>query len=103
MSLTTFRDGAGVRWRVWLVETPRTRAHLMDASFQNGWLVFEQEDGSNRRRLSQVPEDWESLSPEHLARLCALAVAAPPARPSASLTTMKMPISPRPSDFRRER
>ena len=103
MSLTTFRDGAGVRWRVWHVETPRTRAHLMDANFQNGWLVFEQEDGSNRRRLSQVPEDWASLSPEHLARLCALAVAAPPARPSSSLTTIKMPISPRPSDFSRER
>lgn len=103
MSLTTFRDAVGVCWRVWHVETPRTRAHLMEASFRNGWLVFEQEDGSNRRRLSQVPEDWASLSVEHLARLCTLAIPAPPAKAISSLTTMKMPITPRPSDFSRDR
>ncbi len=103
MGLLTFQDSAGARWRVWYVETPAARAHLMDASFRNGWLVFELEDGTERRRLAQVPEDWAHLTPEHLAKLCRLAVAAPPARALASATTMRMPITPRPADFRHER
>jgi hypothetical protein len=45
----------------------------MDPSYRGGWLVFEREDGSERRRLAQVPEDWASLSPVTLAKLCALA------------------------------
>lgn len=52
----------------------------MDASFRNGWLVFEREDGTDRRRLAQVPEDWASLGPERLERLCAAAVPAPASR-----------------------
>ena len=103
MRLTMFQDAAGVRWRVWRVETPAARAHLMDASYRNGWLAFEKEDGTERRRLNQVPEDWAYLAPEHLVRLCALAVLAAPARATSSLTTMRMPIVPRPADFRRER
>ena len=104
MGLLTFEDAAGVRWRAWRVETPRARAHLMDAHYRNGWLVFEKEDGTERRRLAQVPEDWDHLAPEHLARLCALAVTAPPpARSVSSLTTMKMKITPRPADFRQDR
>lgn len=75
----------------------------MDASYRNGWLVFEREDGSERRRLNQVPEDWAHLASEHLARLCALAVAAPPARAVSTVTTLKMPIVPRPADFRHDR
>ena len=103
MGLLMFQDAQGVRWRVWQVETPQARAHLMDASYRNGWLVFEKEDGSERRRLAQVPEDWAHLAPDHLARLCALAVCAPPARSISSVTTMKMKITPRPADFRHDR
>ena len=102
MGLLTFQDASGTRWRVWHVETPTARAHLMDANFRNGWLVFEKEDGSERRRLAQVPEDWAHLTADHLGRLCALAVVAPP-RPVSSVTTMKMKITPRPSDFRHDR
>jgi hypothetical protein len=102
VGLLTFDDSSGTRWRVWQVETPAARAHLMDASFRNGWLVFEKEDGSERRRLAQVPEDWAHLTPDHLMRLCRLAVVAP-ARPISSVTTMKMKITPRPADFRHER
>jgi hypothetical protein len=91
VGLLTFDDSSGTRWRVWQVETPAARAHLMDASFRNGWLVFEKEDGSERRRLAQVPEDWSALAPDHLAR------------PVSSVTTMKMKITPRPADFRHER
>ena len=80
MGLLHFTDSHGVRWRVWQVETPAARAHLMEASFRNGWLVFEREDGSDRRRLGQVPEDWASLGAQRLERLCAAAVLAPAAR-----------------------
>lgn len=102
MGLLTFQDAAGARWRVWRVETPRASAHLMDASYRNGWLVFEKEDGSERRRLAQVPEDWDHLAPEHLTRLCTLAVIAPPSRTISSVTTVRMPITPRPADFRHD-
>lgn len=65
---------------MWQVETPAARAHLMEPSFRNGWLVFEREDGTDRRRLAQVPEDWASLSAARLERLCAAAVPAPAVR-----------------------
>jgi hypothetical protein len=102
VGLLTFQDAAGTRWRVWRVETPRASAHLMEESYRNGWLVFEKEDGSERRRLAQVPEDWDHLAPEHLARLCTLAVVAPPGRTISSVTTVRMPITPRPADFRHD-
>lgn len=103
VGLLTFQDATGTRWRVWHVETPRARAHLMDASFRNGWLVFETEEGTERRRLGQVPEDWAHLAPDHLARLCALAVTAPSARSLSTATTVKMPVVPYPLDMRRTR
>lgn len=74
MGLIDFADNEGVRWRVWHVETPPARAHLMDPQYRNGWLVFEREDGTERRRLNQVPDDWTSLSPERLTLLCRVAV-----------------------------
>lgn len=74
MGLIEFADTDGARWRVWHVETPPARAHLMDPLYRNGWLVFEREDGTDRRRLNQVPEDWASLSTARLAQLCRLAV-----------------------------
>ena len=80
LGLRHFTDSRGTRWRVWQVETPAARAHLMEASFRNGWLVFEREDGTDRRRLAQVPEDWASLANERLERLCAAAVPAPTTR-----------------------
>ena len=58
---------------MWHVDTPAARAHLMDPSYRKGWLVFEREDGTDRRRLRQVPDDWASLPPERLAQLCAVA------------------------------
>lgn len=103
MGLLAFEDADGVCWRVWRVETPRARAHLMETSFRNGWLVFEREDGSERRRLAQVPDDWLDLSAEHLTRLCRLAVRASPSKLESEATTLRMPIVPRPDDFRRHR
>lgn len=93
MGLVIFTDGHGTRWRAWQVDTPVARAHLMDASFRNGWLVFEREDGSERRRLAQVPEDWASLSPARLAQLCKVATPAPSrgTPPPAQQATIKSP------------
>lgn len=100
VGLRTFNDGFGHSWRVWKVDTPAARAHLMDASYRNGWLVFEREDGTERRRLAQVPEDWDHLAPDHLYRLCQVATPAPQPRPDPHATTVRMPIFPRPEDFR---
>ena len=75
----------------------------METSFRNGWLVFEREDGSERRRLAQVPEDWAHLSARHLSRLCQVAVRAAPPRSDSTATTIRMPIVPRPEDFGRSR
>ena len=74
MGLVEFADKDGIRWRVWHVETPQSRAHLMDPQYRYGWLVFEQEDGSERRRLNPVPDDWAALRPERLSQLCRMAV-----------------------------
>jgi hypothetical protein len=73
VGLLSFIDATGEGWRVWQVETPAARAHLMDPEYRSGWLVFEREDGSERRRLQQVPEDWQSLAPDRLAQLCEVA------------------------------
>lgn len=101
MGLLSFTDAAGVRWRVWQVETPAARAHLMDPTFRSGWLVFEREDGSERRRLAQVPEDWSSLGPETLAKLCGLAN---PVVAGRNTPTGAQAAWPRPqSDVRRDR
>lgn len=70
MGLRTFRDDEGRRWRVWRVATPAARAHLVETGYQDGWLVFEREDGSERRRLTEVPDDWTSFGDSQLARLC---------------------------------
>lgn len=93
MGLVEFSSKDGVRWRVWHVETPPSRAHLMDPQFRNGWLVFEREDGTERRRFNQVPDDWASLPNERLALLCQIAVpvVAPKNSPSGQQAVMARP------------
>ena len=88
MGLITYEDANGVRWRVWHVDTPAAQAHLMDANFRSGWLVFEREDGLERRRLSQVPDDWASLAPRQLE---ALRLTAMPATTPRTGTTQQLP------------
>jgi hypothetical protein len=88
-----FNDAQGVRWRVWHVETPSSRAHLMNESFRNGWLVFEREDGGERRRLSQVPDDWASLPSARLVRLCEVATLVRPT-PTGPQSAIRLPGDP---------
>ncbi len=73
VAIRTFGDDSGTRWRVWKVDTPAARAHLMDSEYQSGWLVFEEQESGDRRRLAQVPDDWETLSIDRLILLCSVA------------------------------
>jgi len=61
---------SGVRWSVWAVH-PNTRSgakqHLL-GSYQQGWLAFE--CAQSKKRLSPIPEGWETLEDGELALLC---------------------------------
>ena len=96
MGLITFDDQEGVRWRVWKVETPAAQAHLMDPNYRTGWLVFEREDESERRRLSQVPDDWQSLAPQRLDELRRLAISANTPRSGSTQQVPQVPQVPEP-------
>jgi hypothetical protein len=80
-----FRDAAGVEWRVSLTtrSSPAvSRDHYLPEAFREGWLLFE--SAHEKRRLAPVPSDWESLSDQALAMLCANA-SPQPARPKAAV------------------
>jgi hypothetical protein len=64
----------------------------MDPQYRKGWLVFEREDGTDRRRLSQVPDDWTTLPRERLALLCSIAA---PVVSGKSGTTGQQAVWPR--------
>lgn len=69
-----FRDQTGVDWKVSL--TPRgsdavSREHYLPEAYRDGWLLFE--SAQEKRRFAPVPAEWESLSSDELAGLCAKA------------------------------
>ena len=82
MALREFVDEKGSTWRVWSVAIDHAypqgvrQGYLGD--LQYGWLCFE--SGSDRRRLTKYPEDWESLAEEELSELLSRATPAPPRR-----------------------
>jgi hypothetical protein len=57
-----FRDARGILWRAWAVTPSHTYPDRpLDnrlGEYSAGWLAFESEDGSQRRRLPHHPEDW---------------------------------------------
>jgi hypothetical protein len=55
-----------------------SRDHYLPEAYREGWLLFE--SANEKRRLAPVPHDWESLSDQALAQLCAGA-SPQPARP----------------------
>lgn len=68
-----FVDSNGERWDVWAVH-PKARgtpSSVLRGTFREGWLCLE--SASQKRRLSPIPPEWESLSDEALAELCAKA------------------------------
>jgi hypothetical protein len=73
MPLREYKDREGTKWRVWditpdsLHESARSGAYLQ--GFVDGWLVFENEDATEKRRLYPVPRGWEEEDSEELERL----------------------------------
>jgi hypothetical protein len=65
-----FEDKRGVRWDVWAVypEGRPSQLSALPGPFQSGWLVFE--SASEKRRLSPIPTDWQTLEPRALEQLC---------------------------------
>jgi hypothetical protein len=63
MSLKTFRAPDGTIWTAWRVETGTVPIVPGTPSM---WLAFQNEDCTERRRLLEVPEDWEQLSDQLL-------------------------------------
>jgi hypothetical protein len=72
-----FEDERGVSWDVWAVypEAGLSQTSALPATFQTGWLVFE--SAGEKRRLSPIPNDWQSMTPNELQRLCQQADVAP--------------------------
>ena len=69
-----FDDRQGVRWDVWAVypEGRPSQLSALPATFQSGWLVFE--SASEKRRLSPIPNDWQTIPEGELEQLCDRAV-----------------------------
>jgi hypothetical protein len=76
MSLRNFTDSQGTAWRVWNV-IPQYAAvrdeDVMTPGLQGGWLCFD--SGNEKRRLSPIPEDWESAGRDALEAYCRRAAA----------------------------
>lgn len=77
-----FLDTNGTRWTAYGVHPAGDTASRgrLPEPYRNGWLAFETDD--EKRRLSPVPEGWQSLPDEHLAALCDRAEVVP-RRPGA--------------------
>ena len=65
-----FHGRSGGRWEAFAVNPSadsQSRARL-PGSYRTGWLAFESEE--EKRRLSPIPDGWQSLSEEGLLELC---------------------------------
>jgi hypothetical protein len=61
-TMREFRDALGIVWRVWAVTPgqlhPERSGGQRLGEYSGGWLAFESQDGSQRRRLPHYPGDW---------------------------------------------
>ncbi len=71
MALRNFADSSGREWRVWSIE-PTYESERDSGRYtpglQGGWLCFEHQD--QKRRLSPIPENWESAEDGDLEHYC---------------------------------
>ena len=67
MALRAFADRDGQVWSVWLVRPTAGSASLHER-FRDGWICFEQVNGTARCRLpmDEVPPGWEALPDDRL-------------------------------------
>ena len=70
MPLKTFCDANGMTWTVWRIDATVGRDVR---GMPQRWLVFQDEAGTERRRLVDFPDEWDSLSDERLTQLCRVA------------------------------
>jgi hypothetical protein len=63
------RDASGVRWDVFAVHpTPEVVDRVqLRGSYSQGWLCFD--SGSEKRRLSPIPDDWFRMTNDQLMAL----------------------------------
>jgi hypothetical protein len=73
MPLKTFAARNGTPWSVWRIESTTSRDV---AGMPRAWLLFQDEEGTERRRLVDFPAAWETLSDERLEQLCRIATPA---------------------------
>jgi hypothetical protein len=70
----SFVDSQGVRWRVW--STVPTGNVVLGGTYAAGWLTFENDQGLIRR-LTPIPDGWESAADDRLCLLCGAAAEMP--------------------------
>ena len=63
MSIRTFRARNGSTWSVRRIESSAT---VTVPGAPREWLAFQDEGGSERRRLFNIPADWQDMSDERL-------------------------------------
>ena len=78
----TIIDARGVSWDVFAVHPEaRLSPHSqLRGTFSQGWLCYD--SGTDKRRLSPIPENWQSLSDAELERIAERAEVAPRRRSS---------------------
>jgi hypothetical protein len=72
-----FTDVRGVTWDVFAVypEARLSPHSQLKGTFPQGWLCYD--SGTEKRRLSPIPENWQTLSDDELAKLAERAEVAP--------------------------
>jgi hypothetical protein len=68
MTIRSFIDAHGVRWRAWSTQ-PIVVSRPLSSRAGEDWLTFDAVDG-RRRRLSPVPEEWSAASLALLEAYC---------------------------------
>lgn len=63
MALRTFLASDGTTWTAWLVQSGGVTT-VPGAPTE--WLAFQNEDGTERRRLLEIPDGWETLPDDRL-------------------------------------
>lgn len=63
MGLRIFVGSDGERWTAWTVRDDATGA---PANLSAEWLAFQNDAGTERRRLLDVPADWEKIPEKSL-------------------------------------
>ena len=65
----TFTDARGIWWDVFAVYPDARQAphSSLKGTFQQGWLCFD--SGTEKRRLSPIPDDWRTVAEQDLEEL----------------------------------